>query len=300
VQFCSRISLAGHEAFAGTGVRGEAYVFLPVSKRVWHDAEMNTHWASREELHAIRAARGGGVVTRLYNPGDEGAPVLVHSADGPGAGAAGLAPLLELFGRRWRIDARGAPRLAICTHGTRDRCCAKFGFAAVMAARRLFESGASAFEPIETSHLGGDRFAATGIFFPSGSMYAHLDQADLAALCAQEAAGRIDATCYRGGVFDPQLAQLVRAGLARQGLVNDATAPIALRPLGPTEVEAQVGGEHYRVRLKIAEVEFYGSCSALSAAKPSRSRRTVFEAADRLDAPAASARLGAGEVTGQA
>ncbi|CAN7184033.1 hypothetical protein LJR225_000473 [Phenylobacterium sp. LjRoot225] len=284
MEFCSRVSLAAHEAFAGTGVRGETYVFLPVPKKVWHDAEMNAHWASREELLAIRAARGAGVVARLYNPPDDDAPVLVHMrGDHP---AEGLATLLAMFGRRWRIDATGAPRLAICTHGTRDRCCAKFGFAAFQAARRLFESGESVFAPIESSHLGGDRFAATGIFFPSGSMYAHLDEAGLGALCVAEAEGRLDPARYRGGVFDPQLTQLVRAGLARQGLVNDSVAPIAVTQQSPSEIEASVAGRHYRVTLKSAEVEFYGSCSALSAAKPSRGRRMVFERAERMETPA--------------
>lgn len=283
MEFCSRVSLASREAFAGTGVRAEAYVFLPVPKRLWHDAEMNAHWASREELQAIRDGRGGGVVTRLYNPPGEDAPVLVHARIGQVP--EGLASLLEIFGGRWRIDATGGPRLAICTHGTRDRCCAKFGFAAFMAARRLFASGESMFAPIEASHLGGDRFAATGIFFPSGSMYAHLDASALGPLCAAEAEGQLEPARYRGGVFDAQLAQLVRAGLAREGLVNDAVAPIAITQLSASEVEASVGDQLFRISLASAEVEFYGSCSALSAAKPSRARRTVFARAERLETP---------------
>lgn len=287
MNFCSRVSIAAHEHFAGTGVRGQAYVFLPVPKRVWHEQEMNSHWASREELQAIRAARKAGVVTRLYNPpngGPDDAPVYVHTRDD--LPAPRLRPLLELIGRRWRIDATGRPRLAICTHGTRDRCCAKYGFAAFQAARKLLQEGVSPFEPIETSHLGGDRFAATGIFFPTGSMYAHLGDLDLAALCATEAAGRLDPARYRGGVFDPQVVQLVRAGLARRGLVDDATAPIAIKPQGPCDLEASVGGRRYHVRLREAEVEFYGSCAALSAAKPSHGHRTVFDHAELLDAPA--------------
>src|SRR5690606_222714 len=137
-------------------------------------------------------------------------------------------PLLAAFAGRWSLDASGDPRLAICTHGTRDRCCAKFGFAAYQAARGLFEAGRSPFAPIECSDLGGDRFAATGVVSPSGSMYAHLDSMDLAALGAEEAAGRLDPTHYRGRVFEPPLAQVVRAGLARAGLVNDAAGPLAV------------------------------------------------------------------------
>jgi hypothetical protein len=283
VEFCSRASIAAREPFAGTAVRGQAYVFLPVPKKVWHHYEMSLHWASQEELDAIRAARQGGVVVRLYNPPSEeheDPPLLVH-AQGD-AGGEWLQALTALFGRRWRVDQTGRPRLAICTHGTRDRCCAKFGFAAFLAAKKLHESGASPFEPIESSHLGGDRFAATGVFFPSGSMYAHLDAANLEALCSAEAGGQLDPQLYRGRIFDPPLAQVVRAGLARVGLVNDAAGPIALTANTPLDVEASVGGRRYRVQLKMAEVEFYGSCSAMSAGKASSGRRRVFETAEAL------------------
>jgi hypothetical protein len=289
VNFCSRVSIAGHEHVAGTGVRGKAYVFLPVPKRFWHEREMNSHWASREEVQAIQAARKAGVVTRLYNPqphdAAEEAPLLVHALDD--LPAEGLEPLVAAFARRWRIDQTGRPRLAICTHGTRDRCCAKFGFAAYQAARKLVEQGVSPFEPIETSHLGGDRFAATGVFFPSGSMYAHLGDLDLAALCTTESEGRLDPARYRGRVYDPPVVQLVRAGLARLGLASDAVAPIAITPRGPCDLEAVVGGRRYRVWLKVVGAEFYGSCAALAAAKPSRGQRTVFDRAEPMDGVAA-------------
>ncbi|HKR87342.1 MAG TPA: sucrase ferredoxin [Phenylobacterium sp.] len=287
MNFCSRVSIARHEHLAGTGVRAQAYVFVPVPKRFWHEREMNSHWASREELQAVQAARKAGVVTRLYNPqpGDatEELPVIVHAQDD--LPAPGLSSLVALFARRWRVDRTGRPTLAICTHGTRDRCCAKFGFAAYQSARKLVEEGISPFEAIESSHLGGDRFAATGIFFPSGSMYAHLGDLDLAALCTAETGGRIDPARYRGRVYDPQVVQLVRAGLARQGLLNDAIAPVAITPKGPCDLEASVRGQRFHVRLKAAEVEFYGSCAALSAAKPSHGTRTVFDHAERLGAP---------------
>src|SRR6202008_190631 len=102
------------------------------------------------------------------------------------------------------------------------------------------------------------------------------------ALGAVKAEGRPPPPPARGGVFDPPLAQLVRSGLARLGLANDAAAPIVITPLGHSQVEARVGGELYRVGLKSAEVEFYGSCSALHTGKPSRGRRMVFDGAEQL------------------
>jgi hypothetical protein len=263
-------------------VRAEAYVFLPVAKRHWQEKEMNRRWASAEELQAIRAARPNGVVVRLYNPAAgeaEEAPVLAH-AHGEGVREA-LEAVLAAFRGRWRIDATGAPRLAICTHGTRDRCCAKWGFAAYQTARRLFETGRSPFAPIECSHLGGDRFAATGIFFPSGSMYAHLDAVDLAGLAAAEAAGRLDPAIYRGRVFDPPLAQLARAGLAAAGELNDAAAPIVVVERGQAEIEAEIAGRRFRLRLGEAEVRFFGSCAHLTENRASRGRRPVVTRVER-------------------
>jgi hypothetical protein len=284
MNFCSRLSIADREPMAGTGVKADAYVFIPVDKRFWRSAEMNAGWASPEELTAIRDARRAGVVTRLYNP-VEGRPsaVLVHPAQGRPE-PVGLAALLAALGR-WPLDDRGQPRLAICTHGTRDRCCAKFGFAAYNKALKLFDAGASPFEPLECSHLGGDRFAATGVFFPSGDMYAHLDDVDLPALCAAEAAGKLACETYRGRVFDPPLIQVVRHGLARAGLFDHATADLEILERAGAELRVSTGASEIVVTLDDVDVSFYGSCEKMEQARPSKGRRTVVTDA-RAVAPA--------------
>lgn len=286
MKFCSRESIAAHERFAGTGVRGEAYVFVPAPKRLWRENEFNRAWATSEELAAIREARKQGVVTRLYNPPPDqeaSAAALVYVHDG--LVPDGLAALSAVLARRRPLDAAGAPRLAICTHGTRDRCCAKWGFAAYKAARALFEAGASPFEPLECSHLGGDRFAATGIFFPSGDMYAHLDDLDLAALVALEADGQFGPEHYRGRVFDPPLVQVVRAGLAQAGLLQRSGADLVVTPLSESVLEASCEGRRFRVRLETTQVRFYGSCVEAEAGRASKARRTIFAGAEALDPP---------------
>lgn len=280
MSFCSRAALASHEALAGTGVRGAAYVFLPVPKRFWRDAEFNESWATPREIDAIRQARRAGVVTRLYNPPVGGdAAVFVYARDARARSVA-LSNLEPAWGERWRIEAAESPRLAVCTQGTRDRCCAKWGFAVYIKARRLFEAGRSAFEPLECSHLGGDRFAATGVFLPSGSMYAHLDSLDLEALSAAEARGAIDAAHYRGRIFDPQLTLVVRAGLARDGLLDHATAPLTLTPWDDDASQLRVteapGGRTFLVALTERDVRFYPDCADLAEGRTSSARRTVY------------------------
>ncbi len=63
--------------------------------------------------------------------------------------------------------------LLLCTHGTRDRCCAKLGGGLY---RELREDLPDAVRLWRTSHTGGHRFAPTGITFPEGLMWAGLDR----------------------------------------------------------------------------------------------------------------------------
>ena len=285
--FCSRVSEAEEGVFPGTGVRGEVYVLLPVAKRLWGDSEMNTAWAAPAELEAIRRARKGGVTTRLYNPpAAQARRIRMHAS--PSASAASLetaAGMIEaLSAHGWEVEPAPGPCLAICTQGTRDRCCAKWGFAVYREASRLWREGRFPFEPLECSHLGGDRYAATGIVFPSGSMYGHLDQVDLQVLGETEAEGRILPGHYRGRVFEGELSQIVRAGLAQDGHAVGATSPLEiLNPeAAPEDLMVRAESARFRVSLAVVESDFYGSCKALAQARVSHARRLVYSAAQLL------------------
>jgi hypothetical protein len=287
--FCSRVSQADEGVFPGTGVRGEVYVLLPVNKRFWGASELNTVWASTEELEAIKRARRFGVVTRLYNPANaaQADRILVHPSPAASAASRDMAAQMvgALAAKGWAAEPAARPRLAICTQGTRDRCCAKWGFAVFRQAARLWREGRFPFEPLECSHLGGDRYAATGIVFPSGSMYGHLDHADLEALGAAETEGRILPGHYRGRVYESELAQVVRAGLAKDGHAVGATSPLRiLNPeAAPEDVTVTAGEASFRVSLGLVDSDFFGSCKALAQARVSHARRIVYAGAQRLD-----------------
>lgn len=79
-----------------------------------------------------------------------------------------------------------APLYLVCTHGKRDRCCARYGpglFGGLSAAvgERAWQS----------SHLGGHRFAATAVVFPWGHMYGRLRDEDAVGLAEAHEAGRL-------------------------------------------------------------------------------------------------------------
>ena len=60
------------------------------------------------------------------------------------------------------------PLFLVCTHGRRDKCCAKFGLPVYNALRD--GAGAAVWQ---SSHVGGDRFAGNLVCFPHGLFYAH-------------------------------------------------------------------------------------------------------------------------------
>lgn len=75
----------------------------------------------------------------------------------------------------FRQQSDGVRDLFVCTHGSHDACCGKFGYAAyheldeVHAAR----SGGK-LRAWRVSHIGGHRLAPTAIDFPEGRYWAHL------------------------------------------------------------------------------------------------------------------------------
>ncbi len=208
----------------------------------------------------------------------------VHSARraAPAEASVALSGLLQaLSGHGWTLDDTGAARLALCTQGTRDRCCAKWGFAVYREAMKLHEDGSLPLEPIECSHLGGDRFAATGIVFPSGGMYGHLDRVELTQLGSAEAEDRILAGHYRGRVFEDPLLQVVRAGLARDGLDVTATSPLTVaNPQdAPGVLDVSSRGRRYGVRLSRRELRFFGDCRSVLRDRSSRESRLFYDSA---------------------
>ncbi|MGH6657386.1 MAG: sucrase ferredoxin [Actinocrinis sp.] len=107
--------------------------------------------------------------------------------------------------------------LLVCTHGRREVCCAKFG-------RPVAQALAERFGPLawETTHVGGDRFAANLVVLPSGAYFGRLDPDD--ALRAAESALRdhLDLDRYRGTAGLPEATQaaeyLLRRALGATGI----------------------------------------------------------------------------------
>ena len=102
-------------------------------------------------------------------------------------------------------------QIFICTHGRHDKCCAKFGQELADKMRYHVSRQNSDVEVWDSSHLGGHRFAATMIDFPTGRAYGHLRADEVPNFLASRKAALVFGAAYRGSVFLSGLEQVAEA-----------------------------------------------------------------------------------------
>ena len=108
----------------------------------------------------------------------------------------------------------------VCTHGSRDVCCGRFGYA-VYSSLRSRHAAPGDLRVWRTSHLGGHRFAPTLLELPEGRYWGHLEMGPAEGLVTRSRPPADLARSYRGwaglgSVFE-QVAErdiLVREGWA--------------------------------------------------------------------------------------
>ena len=137
------------------------------------------------------------------------------------------------------------PLLLVCTHGRHDACCALRGrpVAQVLAAahgERVWES----------THVGGDRFAANLVVLPEGHYFGRVEPEEAVALVADLEAGQLPAGRVRGRSSLPlptQAAQhFARRSTGRWGthdhdpVLQEGVAPDTWRVLLTGDVEVVV------------------------------------------------------------
>ena len=160
-----------------------------------------------------------------------------------------------------------APLYLVCTHGRRDKCCAKFGYALYKHMRLRGVTSVW-----QSSHVGGDRFAANLICFPHGLFYAHVNERDERAIVEAYGEHRIVLANYRGRACYSQPVQAAEYFVrAESGL----TALDELRLLKRERLAehtwrvrfaAPGAGRVYEVTLssRVSEFHQFLTCSALA------------------------------------
>ncbi|GAA3467027.1 hypothetical protein GCM10018965_015790 [Nonomuraea roseola] len=94
------------------------------------------------------------------------------------------------------------PVFLVCTHAKRNACCARIG---LPLARRLAEVLPD--RVWETSHVGGDRYAANLVCLPHGIFYGSMSQAAAIAAANAYRSGEVILDRYRGRAGIPEPSQ---------------------------------------------------------------------------------------------
>ncbi|TDX32748.1 hypothetical protein DFO67_10142 [Modicisalibacter xianhensis] len=99
---------------------------------------------------------------------------------------------------RWQTGNVDGSMILCCTHGKKDKCCAKFGYRSYKALASEAQQHSYPFDVWESSHLGGCRLAASVMIFPALRKYGRLTDDDVPRLLQAESENRPYLPCYRG------------------------------------------------------------------------------------------------------
>lgn len=269
-ELCSVETLAAGEPLVGTASVGKRYLLISWPKGQWAEKALKApelapivEWAARHDA----ARNDGNTVLRLFSAQASPAglevrafPAGVRLIDVPLVEAAARLDALfeDLDAGRPHEDAAPCPRtLAVCTHGKHDRCCAQFGQSAYRALAEAADALGA--EVVESTHLGGHRFAATLVDLRPGQpgrMYGRLRAEEMRTLVRHLEDEQVWLERYRGRVDLPPEKQIVEAEALARGAVGDVT----IESIGDDAYLARWTGGSCLIRLRIQRFECKKSC----------------------------------------
>ena len=253
-EVCSAVSRARDEPLTATASRVERWLLVE-HRGSWGPQAVPSsrlpQAAARALARTAEAARARLLMVRRPAGVDGGPGRQVFAVDSRPAAErivhrhlSSDAELLHLtFGADEAWQPYDGPLYLVCTHGRHDRCCALRGRPVAQALSRRHPE-----RTWESSHVGGDRFAANLVVLPEGLYLGRLDGLDVADVVDQLAAGRLPAGHVRGRSSLPLPVQAAQA-FAREAL--DRWGSEELRLVAQTGV----GPDAWRVQLADPDVE---------------------------------------------
>ncbi|MCP2336190.1 hypothetical protein FHU30_001520 [Actinomadura rupiterrae] len=147
-------------------------------------------------------------------------------------------------------EAVDEPVLLVCTHGRRNACCARTG--APLARYLTSRFGGLVWE---TTHVGGDRYAANLVCLPHAIYYGNLGPAEAETAVSAYLNGRVVLDHLRGRAGMPEPAQAAEHAVrARTGVLDVAGVTVErLSGASPYEAVVSAGGNRYRVVVERGE-----------------------------------------------
>jgi hypothetical protein len=287
---CAEVSSAGGEPLAATASRIEHWLLVEYGGYWPYDPLDAAVFAGtlRDRLAAQLGALPNSRLLLTKGPGgerDDRVEVVYGST--PERGRRFFRLELAHHGELRGLDLSGAllgesappgepvdhPLLLVCTHGTRDRCCARFGQPLCRALNRHAPAGWVR----QVSHVGGDRFAGNLVCLPEGLYFGRVRAGDVQHLLADYLEGRIALDLYRGRSCYPFPVQAAEIEIRRRaGLLGFHDLRLVSRKregdVWRIRFLADVSGDEHEVDVEAREwgAEMFLTCRARIAQRPRR------------------------------
>jgi hypothetical protein len=165
------------------------------------------------------------------------------------------------------------PLFVVCTHGKRDRCCAKYG-------RPLYDQLKVKVDPEwvwQATHIGGDRFAGNVVVLPEGLYFGRVGEEDIDPILDDYFDGRINLERYRGRsayTFAVQAAEhAVREKTGLAG-IHDVELVRVAREDDRWVVSLRAGRRKFEAEawVELGEEPVYLTCGSVTPQRPRRVR----------------------------
>lgn len=263
--FCRDLCAERGEPASGLGPSSKSYVLLHWPRGDWRVPRIKSHGMSEGLGQAILAANAAGIHVALVDGDDirfthqdtvrdhvtpeEAEQLLMHIAGG------GV------------LEGIHDPRLTIvcCTDGKQDPCCARYGFATWKALRQ--EADPNRFRILQSTHLGGCRFAASLVVLPQRARYSRLEPLQVGDFldCLEQGIPYLPA--YRGNPSYDAPAQTAEIALLEWAGQRGITGAVTLHKTesdisNPDQVHfhATIGTQHATVTVERPEFAVNTRC----------------------------------------
>ena len=227
-QFCAQYSREVEEPLAGTGAHPRTNLLLswPIGQwtRTFHQAKNMSESVSNRVKALVENGRRINLIHRSDQPRDRHRAYLMPEKCAFDIPHSQIEAFLTALDRGDSLAAWSAGDVhhkvvLCCTHGVKDKCCAKFGNASFKALDEAATAYDGAFEIWQSTHLGGCRLASAALVFPDMHKYGRIEAEHVEGLLASERENRPYLPCYRGDGALPPAQQIADIEARRQ--LND-------------------------------------------------------------------------------
>ena len=277
--FCTDLCLERGEPLAGTGDAPKRALMLAWPRGKWRAPRWESADMSPALAEAVHQAMQAGLHVALVDKveADGSLPTLHALPENIFADFSDEAALITAIGNyaagtvfAGTPDTR--PTIIVCTDSRRDACCARHGFSTYKALVQAADP--AKFNIVQSTHIGGCRFAASIVVMPNRQRYGRMTPAHAEGFIDAIGKGAIYLPTYKGRSDEPEAAQVAELAALQWATENGLDiGAVALAGAIPAHVNegdsltleaALPGDRRLSIRMHAQDFLVQGNCGVVA------------------------------------